>query len=269
MSAASSAEQQTSLAARYQIGSSDPLDLLVIEQESWHRYTGKVTRQEMARLILSWLNNGDYEAKANCATDGKTLLCRLLVWPRVAGLVYEMLASWGSLSLPVIEMVEETELLQFHLTDAERPRHPVRQLLSVSWADECYDATGQTIVAPELSLRGHDLRANRKVYGTAEIRYLAERHSYLLNIPRREEAYDKHFEATVAGVYSGGLNWLQVQMPPGIEAFENDPDYRCGGSSSGHLIEPEDDDSVPEPDGRDYEVIVDYCSQEVISDGAV
>lgn len=269
MSSSNSTNRQASLAARYQLERSEPLDLLMIEQESWQRYTGKVTKQEMVRLILSWLNNGDYEANANCATDGKTLLCRVLVWPRVAGLIYEMLASWGSLSRPVIEIVEETELLQFHLTDTETPRHPVRQMLSVTWADECYDLTGQSIAAPKLYLSGQDLRANKKVYGTAEIRYLAERHSYLLTIPRREEAYDKHFEATVAGIYPGGLNWLQMTMPPGIEAFEHDANYRCGGSSSGHIIEPKNDDRVPEPDGRDYEARIDYCSQELISDGVV
>lgn len=243
-----------------------PLALLAIEQEPWSVYTGAITKGEMVRWLAAMVAGDDYQSRIDCGIAGDQLVCTLHAYPYRAGLEYRLLASWGTLSDRQVEMLDIEELVQFRLTTTERTDHPVRRILSVSWDDDCYGPAGEIVVPPPLTADGEEVACGSPVYGTARVRYLCERHSYVLNAPRREDAIAHHFSAVVVGVYDGGLAVLGVEPPPGIEAFEADPDAVCGRSwiFDGSVTFPDDEPITASPASR--ETVMDYCKQTVISD---
>jgi hypothetical protein len=209
----------------------------------------------------------DYQSRVDCGFVGEDLVCAVFVYPRVAGLAYQFHTSHGTLSERSVELAEIEESLNFSMTAEEQPRYPARSIASAEWLAECYDVQGNVIPAPALTISGGSIRAGQACYGSVNLRYTTERHTYLLTCPRREEALDNHYSAAVYGVYSGGINWLEIEMPPGIDAFEADPDAQCGwGSSQGSITAPEREPAPVEDGGHDRKTVVDYCSQEVASD---
>lgn len=249
--------------------SREPLDLLQIEQDDWATATGVVTSAAMVRRLSAILYDEDRrdELRLDCGLSGDSVRCLVRVWPLVPGLVYRFATSHGTLSERLVEEISETEDVFFQLTTVERVKHPVRAIESVEWLADCYDADGAIVAQPALSAVGQEVRSGRPVYGTARVKYQTERHTYALTCPRREGALANFYSAAVYGVYSGGLNWLEIDMPPGIEEFEQDPDADCGwGSAGGSIDWPEDEPYPVEESNRTRLTVVDYCSQIVASD---
>ena len=245
-----------------------PRDLLQIEQEEWARSTGVVTEADMVRRLVGILYQEDRpELRLDCGVTGDGVRCLLFVWPLVPGLVYRFATSHGTLSERLVEEIEATEDVSFQLTIEAEVQHPIRRLIAVEWLADCYDLDGAIVAPPVLSVDGQTVRSGRPVYGTARVTYAAERHTYALTCPRREGALADFYSAAVYGVYAGGINWLEIDMPPGIEAFEQNPDADCGwGSGSGSIDWPEDEPYPVEESNRTRITVVDYCSQEVASD---
>ena len=242
------------------------LDLLMIEQERWLPYVGRVTKSEVVGQLAAWLYSEAWEGRMDCGLQGGMVVCAVHAYPRVAGLGYQFHASHGYLSERSVAMVEVSEIVNFRLTDREQPKYPPRTIASASWMGNCYTQEGDEIPPPTLSIDDGELVSALPVYGAVEVRYLTERHTYILSTPRREEALDNHYSAVVYGVYSGGLSWLEIDMPPGIEAFEADPNAICGWGDSGSVTGPEDEDRPVTPRGADRITVQDYCSGEIISD---
>jgi len=229
--------------------------------------TGSISIQEMLRLIGSTLAATDYEPDIDCAVVDGELRCTVYAYPMVAELQYSLLASWGALDGPSVEMVEIEELVQFRLDSEARPEYPARSILSVKWADECYGPDGEVIPPPGLVADGEQIISAATVYGTASVRYLCERHTYTLTAPRRETAFEDNFGSVMVGVYDGGIVTLEVDMPPGIDAFNGDADATCGASWWGSAsLNNDDDDPTPTASPASRTTIVNYCTQEVESD---
>ena len=252
----------------YGLSSADrePADLLRLEQEPWSIYTGKITKGEMLRWLSAAVSDTDYESNVDCGMSGDQLVSTIHAYPYEADLIYQMHASWGQLSERRVEMQEIRELVQFRLTTEERTDYPVRRILGVDWDDDCYGPEGEIVAPPTLSADRETISCGAPVYGTAEVRYLCERHVYALNAPRRETAIDNQWSAVVVGVYEGGITYLITEMPPGIEAFAADPDAICGRrSGSGTVDWPEKEYPIIPGTGRKITEI-DYCKQTVISE---
>lgn len=245
----------------------EPRDLLQIEQDDWLPYTGVVTRAEMVRFVAAILYGGVYESRLECGLAGGAVVCAIRVYPRIPALAYQFSTSWGTLSERAVIEPEIEEIINFRLTDREEPSHPARSISSATWLAETYDSSGAVIPAPQLTIDGDSILAAVPVYGAVRVTYTTERHDYLLTAPRRDDAVDNHFSAVVYGVYDGGINWLEVEMPPGIEGFEADADADCGwGSVDGAITTPDDEARPVLPSGADRLTVVDYCSQTVVSD---
>lgn len=244
----------------------DPLDLLQLEQDKWGTWVGAITKQALVRMLAARLSGDSMEVESDCGMVGDTLVCTVRAWPRQSGLLYRLYTSWGQLSERAVDMVDLTELVQFKLTTESGTEHPVREILSVVWDDDCYGPEGEVVTPPTLVADGEQVRCGSPVYGTARVRYLSERHTYTLSVPRRDDAIDNHFSAVVVGVYAGGINWLEIEMPPGIESFEDDPDAVCGGRWDGGSIDNDDDDDEITPSGADRHTVVDYCTNTILSD---
>lgn len=241
-------------------------DLLQIEQQSWDALTGKVTRAEMVRYLAALLGGSDYHSSVNCGMVDGAVVCVVDVYPRLPDLVYQFHTSHGTLDGPTVsnEIVEES--LSFRLDTEITPQHPVRKMVSVEWLAECYNAEGAIVDPPPLSTDGKNITIPTPVYGSVTVKYQTERHSYVLTAPRREGAIDNAYSAAVYGVYQGGINWLVIEMPPGIETFQADADADCGWGSTAS-IKDSDDEPLPMTDGKHTRTtVVDYCSQEIISE---
>jgi len=245
------------------------LDLLLIEQEDWDAYTGKVTTGAMVRALKTMLYGDIYQEEMDCGLVAGDVFCRINVYPRVRGLDYQFAASHGYLSAREEQEVIETETLDFSLATSVTPSHPPLEVLSAAWVDSVvYDAQGNRIAAPALTVDGENIVAEtggQKIYGSAEISYRTERHAYTLTIPRRSEAVDNFYSAVVYGWYEGGVNWETMEMPPGIETFEDDADAICGYSVSGTMTD-DDDEPMEQPVTANRTSIVDYCTKLILED---
>ena len=254
-----------SLTLTYGLAAADrePADLLRLEQEPWSIYTGLITKGEMLRWLSAVVSDTDYVSGVDCGLTGDTLVSTLYVYPYEADLVYQLHTSWGQLSERRVEMQEIRELVQFRLTTEERTDYPVRRILGVDWDDDCYGPDGEIVAPPALTADRETISCASPVYGTAEVRYLCERHTYTLTAPRREEAIDNQWSAVVVGVYAGGLTHLITEMPPGIDSFADDMDAICGRrGGSGSVDWPEKEYPIIPGTGRKITEI-DYCSQKV------
>ena len=160
-----------------------------------------------------------------------------------------------------------TETINFSLEAAVTPEHPPLSISRAVWIDVVYDSEGNEIAPPQLAIVNGAITSPLPVYGAVEVDYTTERHSYTLTIPRRADAIDHFYTAAVFGWYAGGVDWLEMELPPGIETFDADPDAVCGRSDSGSVIDPDDPDYTP-PVSASRLTIVDYCTQEVLEDTA-
>jgi len=250
------------------------LDLLLIEQQEWSAYTGVVTSSRMVRALRTMLYGDEYQETLNCGVVDGNVVCAVYVYPRQRGLDYQFAASYGNLSDRSEEDVVEEETLNFSLATSVTPTHPPLEVIAASWvADVVYDVAGNRIAAPALMIDGQNIVADTggmKIYGSVAVRYRTERHAYTLTVPRRDDAVDNFYSAVVYGWYEGGLNWEEIEMPPGIEVFEADAAAVCG-SSGGSASIPEDDDDGPydQPVTANRRTTVDYCFQEIIEDSYV
>jgi len=243
------------------------LDLLLIEQQDWSAYTGVVTTSDMVRALRTMLYGDEYTNEMDCGMVGGAVQCLIDVYPRQRGLEYQLAASYGNLSgrSESDEVIEET--INFSLTDTVIPSYPPLAISSAAWADLVYDADGNPIAAPQLTIEDGSITCPIKVHGSVNLRYTTERHRYTLTITRREDAIDAFYGAVVFGWYDGGLNWEEIELPPGIEIFEADAEAVCGysGSGSATLID-NDDDPTDQPVTANRRSLVDYCSQEITED---
>lgn len=250
----------------YQGPASESLDLLLIEQAvEWGRYTGRITTGAMVRALRSMLYGEDAGDLVDCGLTDGCVVCLILVYPRVPGLAYHFAASYGELSERDEQTVEESETINFSLETSASPTHPPLAIISAEWADVVYDSLGNEIAAPKLTILDGEITCPIPVYGAVDVTYTTERHAYTLTAPRREDAVDNFYTAAVYGWYAGGVNWLQVDMPPGIEVFDADENAVCGGDS-GFINHPDDEDDSQEPVTGNRRSVVDYCSQEIVED---
>jgi hypothetical protein len=247
------------------------LGLLQIEQQEWSAYTGRVTTGVMVSALRTMLYGEESTDRVNCGVIDGAVICQIDVYPRRPGLAYQFATSWGELSPRSEEEITETELVSFHLESNASPSHPCREILSATWVDGLvYDGEGNEIAAPQLVIASNTIatKNGQAIYGTAEVVYRTERHSYTLTIPRRDEAIDNFFSAVVYGWYEGGIDYLQIELPPGIETFEADATAACGHSVTASVTDDEGD-PIDQPVTASRVSIIDYCSQEVVEDSYV
>lgn len=258
------------LTATYTGPSAEQAALLLLTQGEWSVYVGKVTKGEVVRFVSAAVTEEEYQATVDCGLAGDNLICPIIAYPLVPDLDYRLLTSWGELSARSVEMVEiRDEQVQFRLTTEATTEFPARAIRSVNWTMDCLDQTGEVVAPPTLTIEGQSIRSAAPVYGTATVHYITERHTYILNAPRRETAIDNNWSAVVVAPIIGYEPVrLVVEMPPGINNFEADPDAVCGrvGRGGGSVTFPEDPYYPPEPAGADLITEVDYCDQEVIQE---
>lgn len=263
----SSAQIFLSLALAASSSTATSLDLLYIEQRAWLPWTGQVTKPQLVRYLASLLYSEAYQDQIDCGLSGGSVVCVVDVYPKRAGLAYQFFTSHGQLSARSEALVViEAETVDFQMATAASPQYPPREILSVAWAGPCYLVDGTEIAQPLLTIEGSTLVSARACLGTALVSYRTERHSYVLTAPRRDTALDNHYSAVVWGVYSGGLNYLAIELPPTIAEFEADAEAVCGWGGSATVTTQDPDSSEVQPSPKNRRTVYDYCSQLIASD---
>ena len=241
-------------------------DLLLIEQEEWQPYTGYVTKAEMVRALARMLYGAETESQVNCGVAGGQVVAAIYVYRLEPGVIYQLLASAGTLSEPAAEEKEMTETVQVNLETEAELRYPVASLLETRWLS-AWDEQGNRIDGPAVTLVGGKLTWSLPVFGSLKVRWLTNRDVWMLTIDRREEAVENLYSAVLLALPSGGRPELLTFAPPPTAEEIEEEDCGWGRLTTGDIEGPPDhplDDPTASPHRRT--VIIDFCSQTVQSD---
>lgn len=241
------------------------LELLKIEQDEWNPYVGSITISESIGIIADAIYSRKYQSKLKCGVEFDTVVCGVSIYPYIKGLEFEAYTSHGSLALEAVSVVEISENINFRLSNRASSEFPVIYYRSVEWNGQCFDAKGNVINNPNILIDERGAYTDIDIYGSAKLLYGTTKYRYLLSIPKRYTSIDNFWTSVVYGVYEGGETFKKVEMPPGIEVFNADPDATCGKTILS-VKYPENKPNKPTDDGCDRKIIKDYCSQNVISD---
>jgi len=248
----------------------EPYDLLILEQERWKSTVGVVTRALFVKYLLSVILAANERGAVDCGLNSNghvsTVVHAWLLYPDVP---YSIHASHGTLSDPLIETVEKSESLTVHLDDELRAKYPPSEIISAEWSGDVYDAEGAVTAPPTITVDGLTLRLSAPVYGSVTLKYLAVRHSYALTVPKREYAPENKFSSVVFAVHDGGITWLEVDVPPGLDSLEGVDCTASGWITVGEITAPEEEGGEPPlPDHTDRTLVYDYCNKQLVSDSA-
>lgn len=247
----------------YRRESVSPQAALILEQQPWDAMVGHVSRLDLVREIWRTTYDDDEGAEVDCGLVDGCFDTLILAWPSPPTLAFRLGVTHGTLGEPRVVEVTVRELVSFSLTRTAQARYPIQALVSASWLAECYDADGNEVAAPTITVDGQQLQLPGALYGTAELRYLAICHQYGLNVPPREESVENVYQAVVWGQYDGGVELLEVDPPDGAEEdYHDEWDCRTRGKLQ---LPPDDQPEPPTTDGEDHTVYIDYCSQTVLS----
>lgn len=187
--------------------SASPTDLVLLEQEEWGAYAGRLTKLGMTRYLDHVLYASGGAAAPNvvdCGGSGENLNTAVLVWPLRDNVTYRLLSTVGSLGSGQLGEVEEQDTVSFAMTRAASLKHPALRILSAEWLTGPWTTGGVKISPPALAAAGRELRANVVTYGSVRVRYAARRYRHPLKIARDE------LKAIVA---SGGWSEWAVCLP--------------------------------------------------------
>ena len=180
-----------------------PADLVLLEQEEWGAYAGRLTKLGMTRYLDHVLYASGGAAAPNvvdCGASGTAVL----VWPLRDNVVYRLFATVGTLGAGELGEVEETDTVSFTLTQSAALKHPAQRILSAEWLTGPWTTGGVKIAPPELAASGRELQAGVPVYGSVRVRYLSRRWRHPLQISM-DEARDR--------MASGGWSEWAVCLP--------------------------------------------------------
>lgn len=185
--------------------------------------------------------------KSDCAGNGElvaTLRVRLLD----LATPYVVRASYGEVGQAVYISEGRTEYLAYELSTAQSVDFGVIQ--SAVWNGDVYDAEGNIVTAPTVTLSGLTATVAAPVYGVLEVQVVEELYEHTLTITARtptpeqaqriqegDNVYAELYAATAMLFCNQQISLLDIDMP---DNFGN-----CSGapSSRGSTGDDQDDDS--------------------------
>jgi len=252
----------TSLTATYAQQESEAS--LLIEQQDYDDYTGTVTKYSVSRILANLIYGVEYEDYVACGVEDDSYETVIDVYPTPPDLAFSMHLTSGTLSDAAPDLVERTEIIHFRL-DAPALSYPGLAIVSLDWLGEVYDAAFGLIGSSSMTINDGALKTSVPVYGSARVTYTTVCASYNVTVTAREDSLENKYSCVAYGVYSGGVDWLEIDPPYGAE----DSDGDCLGVSADVFIDPGDDPGGdPSAEGENRHMVLDYCTMELISDTA-
>ena len=240
-----------------------PGSQLLIEQTAYAPYTGRITKLAMGVLLSNLIYGREDALPVDCGFDGDAFIVGLLVYPRTPELQFTMYLSHGSMGVPAIEESVQEEIINLRLETKSALKYPVLAVSKTEWLGDIYDKDFNLVPAPLVAKFGDGIVTAAPVYGSVRVTYTSLRYSYPVTIASREESIANKYSSVAFGVYSGGVDWLELSAPPGAEEFDGDCRY---GGSTVHVNPPDDPDDDGDGGGADRLIKFDYCTRELISD---
>lgn len=255
------------LTAIYGLGNRSPAGLIIMEQLDWMPYVGGLSRFAMATYLAGLIYDSEiYQPYYDCGVVDGRYQTIVYVYPLVAGLNYQAYLSYGELGERRVEMAEMQESVQVKLNTSFDIKYLVDEIISYEWQGDCYDRDLAVVPAPVLRVSSdrRSIMIGAEVYGTVNLKYRTERHTYSVAVTRREEAAENRYSSTCFCVYDGGPpEHLVLSPPPGAEEFDGD----CAEGGGGNRINPPPDPDPDWPDPHaDRNTVYDWCDKHLISD---
>lgn len=252
-------------------------DCLKIEQEPWGKDVGQVSNVQ-GILAISASIYGKRWPQAFCGGLNGVSRATVFVYPCAdIGLNYQFKVSHGEVIQQAIEVGYREETIQCSMKLEHEPDYPVMFMGAMAWIGHCYDSRGTITGRPVVSFADGKIVFSKKVYGSVRIRYTAMRHAYQVQISRRQDAIENKYQSVAYAVWNGGIKWIDIDPPARFEEFDGD----CGNGAFYHpLLQDGYGDGqlsgtdiclgkytkLPVAVTADRHIVVNYCSQEQISD---
>jgi hypothetical protein len=235
--------------------------LLLLEQEEWQPCTGYMSTANMVRAVAAQLYPDAWSVEVDCGLTNGMVVSRIFAYPIVSPLDYTVLSSHGEIGTGRLEQVLMDEIVQFRLDTSHSVNYPVTALDLLDWLC-AYDAAGNPLAGPAVTLSGREVSAAEPIYGSLRVRYLTTRTTFTLRMDAREDAAEHFWSAIILGLPVGGEPvLLAFDPPPALEEMTAAGD-ECGDSTG----ETKDQNNMPIPEvspGNRTE-IYDYCSGELL-----
>lgn len=181
---------------------------------------------------------------------------------------YKLYASHGTLGDKITQGdLTYTEKVKVSMQDEVSLKYPNFGVVDTTWlGGKAWDRTGRETTAPGYTADSSKVIFDQPVYGTLLLTYRINRDKYSLSLPKRVDAEENKFSSVAYAIYKGGPTWEEIETPPGSD----DTDQQCTGGGGGGLeVDPPDPKEYPPyASNVDAKRVVDYCTQEVISDNS-
>lgn len=240
-------------------------DLLDLEQDSWESYVGRLTAANMVRYIRNMLFGEAEDSYFDCGLDGEGRCVTVIhAYPLTSDLGYRIYCSYGELGSGIITSFDETEIVEFQNSSTASVKYPCQRIVDREWLGTIYDSQDNPLAHPPIEINGKELIVPEKIWGTVKLTYRVYRRSYGLTITPRADQIEGSYSAAVWAIYDGGIEYLVLSEPPGIDNYSTDG--RCGYSSWTNVeFAPDEPPKHPAGDFDKY-IDIEYCTQIDISD---
>lgn len=241
-------------------------DLLYFEQEKWDQYTGSLTKGALLLYLDNLINHAENDIPIECGIEGDGSFLKIVYsYPAYPELDYTVKKSYGSFVSHTQEDFNFEELITFSFENEAQLEHYPDNTPELTWAGPVYDKDGGVVVPPDISIDGRTVTLSVSVYGSLNAEYAVFRRIHILQVIPREDAIENAGSSVVYGVYDSGIAWIIIDPPPGFDDLSLN-DAVCGWGWIGSTVSDDDEDRPPESDGAHREIVIDYCSQETVSD---
>lgn len=226
---------------------------VVLEQEDWKAYSGKMTKAALIRIFENAYTEAEHQNVYQCVT-GKIIL---FAYPSDPAMSFITDVSHGDIGFPQVETINRMEQLPIDMVDKISLQMIPLTLDGIAFPSDCWNADGQKIDPPSVELIGKDLIFSEKFYGQVMVGYSVLRYTFGVIVPERDDALENAFSSVAYARWDYGVTWLELGWP--------ESGY-CGGGGKVIVTPPEKPPYEPPEGGKDRHIKIDYCSQEVISD---
>lgn len=246
-------------------------DYVIIEQEPWGKDVGRTSDVQGITAIGSMIFGGSLPLP-DCGglAEFNTLV---YVYPSRPDLYFTFHVSHGNFLPGKIESnLLREEVIQCRFKISQETDYPVNGIRFMKWIGKCYNAKGEIVPYPSISIDGRIFTFSEKVYGSLRVRYSVFRYTYKVRITERDDSIENNFECIAFCTGYGDVVYKEIQAPSGF----GDSLGNCGNGIYPLGLGTESEIEICTPDWgqgvypvavrADKLTRVDYCSQEIMDE---
>lgn len=240
---------------------------LILQQEEWSEYAGKMTKMQMVRMLFVRLFGSDETLSGgqivDCpiGADGRAAIV-VHAYPDTRELEYSLISSHGEVGggKPNLHVTEDT--LHFDISSSADVGVFVSGIASFEWLT-CYSPVGEKITGPTPTASGTEIILPYEVYGSLKLSYTAFRFTHIIDMEARADAIEHFWSAWVLGLVPGSRpEMLELDAPPTAEELSASGLTTCPTANFNMVWD--EDNATPEVIAGRKEQVFDYCTDELL-----